>query len=79
MGKRIKLIWDFRGIDALPTAEHHVIHLNEFALKEKLEKTFAGIEAVNELYCIAYLLVQESDMLLVRDTLIPHRGEWEVL
>lgn len=79
MEKRIKLIWDFRGIDALPTAEHHVIHLNEFAIKEKLENTFSGINPINELHCIAYILVKESDMLLVRDTLIPHRGEWEVL
>ena len=34
---KIKLIWDFRGPEALEIAKHHVIHLEEFAKKEDLD------------------------------------------
>ncbi len=77
--KRIKLIWDFRGIDAHAIALHHEIHLNEFANKESILTTFCGTEAINDMYSIAYILVLETDMLKVRDALLPHRGEWEVI
>jgi len=36
MSRKIKLLWDFRGPDAKATAEHHTIHLKEFATLEKL-------------------------------------------
>ena len=73
--KKIKLIWDFRGIDALETAKHHVIHLDEFAKRESLMESTSGHEEVNEVHTIAYITVLEKDMILVRDALIPHRGE----
>ena len=34
--RKIKLLWDFRGPDALETAKHHTIHLKEFAAIENL-------------------------------------------
>ena len=37
MNRKIKLIWDFRGQEAQKIAEHHAIHLEEFAVKENLE------------------------------------------
>lgn len=73
--KRIKLIWDFRGIDAKKTAEHHVIHLKEFGKKESLEETESGVEQVTESHSTAFFTVLEKDMILVRDALRPHRGE----
>ena len=33
----VKFIWDFRGMDALKTAEHQLIHLIEFMNKNNLE------------------------------------------
>ena len=73
--RKLKLIWDFRGMDAEQTAKHHEVHLDEFAKREKLDQTECGTETVDELYTIAYLTVLEKDMILVRDALIPHRGE----
>lgn len=73
--KKIKLIWDFRGIDALKTAEHHVIHLKEFSKKQKLAETESGINKENDIHCCAFITVLEKDMILVRDALRPHRGE----
>ena len=73
--RKIKLIWDFRGPEALEIAKHHVIHLKEFADKENLFSYEENIEPINELYCIAYITVKEADMIIYRDALVPHRGE----
>ena len=37
MPKKIKLLWDFRGPEAFKIAEHHCIHLREYAEKEKIQ------------------------------------------
>ena len=75
LNRKIKLIWDFRGPEALEIAKHHVIHLEEFATKEQLYFFETNVEPVNELYCMAYITVKEVNMLTYRDALIPHRGE----
>jgi hypothetical protein len=76
MEKKLKLIWDFRGPDAQKTAEHHQIHLREYIQAEKLHHNITGVEVIDDLYSVAYLVVDESEMLAVRDALLPHRGEW---
>ncbi|AIY13439.1 MULTISPECIES: hypothetical protein [Cellulophaga] len=73
--KKIKLIWDFRGPAAAKTAEHHVIHLKEFIAAEKLQLNITDVQHVNDMYSLAFLVVEESEMLKVRDALKPHRGE----
>ncbi|ADV49725.1 hypothetical protein I2486_12275 [Cellulophaga sp. E16_2] len=73
--KKIKLIWDFRGPAAAKTAEHHVIHLKEFISAENLELNITDVLHLNDMYSLAFLVVEESEMLKVRDALKPHRGE----
>lgn len=73
--RKLKLIWDFRGPAAAKTAEHHEIHLKEFIELEKLELNITGHSTINDMYSIAFLVVNESEMLKVRDVLKPHRGE----
>lgn len=73
--RKIKLIWDFRGEVASKTAEHHEIHLKEFILAEKFELNITGFEVLNEMQALAFMVVEETDMLSVRDALKPHRGE----
>ena len=75
MSKKIKLIWDFRGPASAKTAEHHEIHLKEFLEKENYALKITGFEILNEMYAIAYLVVEEADMIIFRDALRPHRGE----
>jgi len=72
--RKIKLIWDFRGMDSKQTAIHHEIHLKEFAIKENIDFYLTGLEEVDEFHNIAYLVVEEPNMISVRDALIPHRG-----
>jgi hypothetical protein len=73
--RKIKLIWDFRGTEADKTAAHHEIHLKEFIASENLLLHITGNKVLSELHSIAYLVVQESEMIWVRDALKPHRGE----
>ncbi|WP_353087663.1 hypothetical protein [Flavobacterium sp.] len=73
--RNIKLIWDFRGPAAAKTAEHHEIHLKEYIQIEKLPLDITGYEIIHEMHAIAYMVVPESQMIAVRDTLKPHRGE----
>ncbi len=75
MSRKIKLIWDFRGPAAAKTAEHHDIHLNEYLEKEKITLEKTGFEVLGEMHAIAYIVVEEKDMITFRDTLKPHRGE----
>ncbi len=75
MNRKIKLIWDFRGPAAGKTAEHHEKHLKEFIAFEKLDLDITGYQHINEMYSFAYMVVEESNMIAMRDALKPHRGE----
>ncbi|WP_188620285.1 hypothetical protein [Flavobacterium suaedae] len=75
MMRQIKLIWDFRGPAGAKTAEHHEIHLKEYIQIEKLPLNITGFEEITDMHAIAWMVVNESDMITVRDALKPHRGE----
>ena len=75
MNKKIKLLWDFRGSDALETAKHHTIHLKEFATIENLQFHEIDVKELNPMHCAAFIVVNESDMKVYRDALKPQRGE----
>jgi len=73
--RKIKLLWDFRGPASAKTAEHHEIHLKEFIAIEQLPLNITGFEIRNEMHAVAFIVVEEADMIAVRDALKPHRGE----
>lgn len=73
--RKIKLIWDFRGVDAMETARHHARHLKEFSIKENLHFYEIDIQERNPMLCSAFMTINESDMKVFRDALQPHRGE----
>jgi hypothetical protein len=73
--RKIKLIWDFRGEASAKTAEHHDIHLKEYLDEKKLTLEKTGFEIINEMHAIAFIVVEEKDMIRFRDVLKPHRGE----
>lgn len=75
MSRNIKLIWDFRGMDAAKIAEHHEEHLKEYIAAQKLAMNITGFEIINDMYAIAFMVVVEDNMIQVRDALKPHRGE----
>ena len=73
--RKIRLIWDFRGPDAEQIAKHHCVHLKEFSDQSSMSLEDIRSEVLSEFYCTASLVVQESDMIAVRDLLKPHGGE----
>ena len=73
--RKLKLIWDFRGPDAYKIAEHHVIHLKDYIAIEKSKLDITGLDVVNEMHTIAFMVVNENEMRPVRDALKPHRGQ----
>ena len=79
MARQIKLIWDFRGPASAKTAEHHEIHLKEFITIEQLPISITGFEVKNEMHAIAFIVVNDEQMIPIRDALKPHRGELYML
>ncbi|MFC4268377.1 hypothetical protein [Polaribacter marinivivus] len=75
MSRKIKLLWDFRGPDALETAKHHTVHLKEFATLENLNYHQIDIQEKNPMLVAAFITVEEKDMKIFRDALKPQRGE----
>ena len=75
MNRKIRLIWDFRGPDAQKTAEHHCIHLKEFIANENLACYKIDVSKIIDYHSIAYVIVDENDMITYRDTVKPHRAE----
>ena len=65
-----------RGGDAKGMAEHHAIHLKEYAQRESIQIHDVATEEVNDVYTLAYMIINESDMITVRDALRPHRAEY---
>ena len=75
MERQIKLIWDFRGPNALLTAQHHEIHLKDFIKTEQLQDwNITGFQQINEMHTIAFWVIPESEILKFRDILKPHRA-----
>lgn len=62
------------GPDCRPMAEHHARHLDQFSAKEAIASFGSGAEDVSEKHSIAYLIVEEKDMIIVRDALRPARA-----
>jgi len=62
-------------MDALKTAEHQAIHLEEFTNKEKLHFYESNFTQISETHSIAFIIIDEIDMEIYRDALLPHRGE----
>lgn len=73
--RKLKLIWDFHGPDALKIAEHHEKHLKEYIIAEKLDITITGIETLGDMHTLAFMVVEEDRMKPIRDALKPHRGQ----
>lgn len=73
--RHLKLIWDFRGPDALKIAEHHVKHLKEYITLQNTNLNITGYQELSPMHSIAFMVVDEVEMKPIRDALKPHRGE----
>ena len=74
MENKIRLVWDFRGADALKTAEHQLTHLVEFMIKENISCLDKSLEQISKLQSICWIIIKESDLDFVKKRLKPNRG-----
>lgn len=72
--RKLKLIWDFRGPNALKIAEHHEIHLKEYITSQHINSEITGFEALTNLHAVAFMIIEEHDLKPIRQALKPHRG-----
>ena len=74
MSKKAQLIWNFNGQDGLKTAEHHLVHLKEFAQLEAVPILKSGIYKTSPLSCEAYIIVEMEWVEKLRTQLKPNKG-----
>lgn len=72
--RKIKLIWDFNGPDSEQIAKHHVTHLKEFAVIEKLDHEQVGMESENDFHSLAFWVIEPDQLSFIKNRLKPHRG-----
>jgi len=73
--RKIKLIWDFRSVDALQIATNHNQDITVFTLKNRIKTYNVGFEMLSEYHSISFVVVDESNMIKLRDALKPQRAE----
>ena len=74
MSKKAQLIWNFNGQDGLKTAEHHLMHLNEFAQIEAVPILKSGVNKTSPLSCEVYIIVEMEWVEKLRTQLKPNKG-----
>lgn len=74
MSKKAQLIWIFNGQDGLKTAEHHLVHLKEFAQMEAVPILKSGINKSSHSSWEAYIIVEMEWVEKLRTQLKPNKG-----
>ena len=74
MSKKAKLIWNFNGQDGLKTAEHHLVHLEEFTHMEGVPILKYGVNKTSPLSCEAFIVVEMEWVEKLRHKLKPNKG-----
>ena len=74
MSKKAQLIWNFNGQDGLKTAEHHLMHLKEFAQIESVPILKYGVNKTSPLSCEAFIVVEMEWVKKLRTQLKPNKG-----
>ena len=74
MSKKAQLIWNFNGQDGLKTAEHHMVHIKEFAQMESVPLLKSGVNKTSPLSCEAFIVVEMEWVEKLRTQLKPNKG-----
>lgn len=72
--KKIKLIWDFNGIESNKTAEHFHVHLMDFLKNHQILKYTSKVELINEFHSINFLIIDKTHVDLIKNALKPNRA-----
>lgn len=72
--QKIKLLWDFNGVDSLKTAQHFNIHLKEFLGKEDVQFHNIGLDTIGDYHNISYLIIDKQLVDQIKHALKPQRA-----
>ena len=72
--KKLKLVWNFSGFDALKIAKHHLVHLEEYLKKENIESLQLDTESTSEFSAISFLVIYDQFLDKIRADLKPNQG-----
>ena len=72
--KSLKFVWEFFGSDSEQLAKHHLNHLKEFLVKEKIifSKIGATKESLNFSY--SFVVLSASYLEIIKLSLKPHKA-----
>ena len=72
--KDLKFVWEFFGSDSEQLAKHHLNHLEEFFVKEKIifSKIGASKESLNFSY--SFVVLDSSFLEIIKLSLKPHKA-----
>ena len=72
--KNLKFVWEFYGSDSEQLAKHHLNHLEEFFIKEKIifSKIGATKESLNFSY--SFVVLDSSFLEIIKSSLKPHKA-----
>lgn len=72
--KGLKFVWEFYGSDSEQLAKHHLNHLEEFFIKEKI--IFSKIGAIKESFNFSYsfVVLDSSFLEIIKSSLKPHKA-----
>ena len=70
----LKFVWEFFGSDSENLAKHHLNHLKEFLVKEKI--VFNKIGSINESlnFSYSYVVLDTNYLEMIKSTLKPHKA-----
>ena len=71
---KLKLIWEFIGIDADMIAKHHFVHLNEYVEKENLKIFKIGNEKIDKNISNSFMIISEDLLYKIKKDLRPHKA-----
>ena len=72
--KKIKLIWDFKGLEATKIAEHFHVHLKEFLIRDKIIDFTSELEEIDEFYSMVNLIIDQKYVERIKNALKPKKA-----
>jgi len=74
MNKKIKFIWDFYGNDSEKTANHSLIHLHNFLIKNDIDVYSKGVLKESDNHFYSYLILNIEHLNFIKEKLKPNRA-----
>ena len=74
MKKKIKMVWNFTGIDAFKIANHHIIHVREYMVSNDITMFDEGTVEVNDYAANSFIVIDSTNLEKVKNDLKPHQG-----